>query len=151
METGSTEYMTLHKRLGRILGKPDFCEFCVAPDLSKRFNWAHKHGAEFNEKRENWFRLCVKCHSAYDISPEKRREIGRLGGLTSAGIPRHEYTDEFRAKVSATHKERGIKPPPRKGARNRRWPCPDCGIEYASNWMNRHKENGTCLISNPHN
>lgn len=147
MITGSTEYNTLHKRLGKILGKPNYCQFCGTTNENTKFQWAHKHDAEWNEERNNWYRLCVKCHSAYDITLEQRQEIGRKGGYTSAGIPRHAYTDEFKAKVSATLKEKGIKPPSRKGQTNRRSICEDCGIEYASNWMNRHKENGTCSIS----
>lgn len=142
METGSRDYNALHKRIGRNLQRPDICENCAR---QVKLQWAHVHGAPFADARENWRALCSKCHSAYDISPEQRREIARLGGLTAAGIPRHSYGDEFRAKCSATHKARGIKPPSRKGSTNRRIVCKDCGVEYGSNWLNRHKAIGRCM------
>lgn len=120
METKSREYMTLHKRLGRKHGKPSYCEHCFSIDTEINYQWAHKHEAPYTDDRTNWFRLCLKCHSKYDISPERRREIGRLGGIATAGKPRVPVSEERKAKISATLKAKGIQPPSQEGHRWKR-------------------------------
>lgn len=143
MKTGDREYNTLHKRLGRKLGKPTVCENCGVTGL--RHHWSHIHEAPFTDSRDNWTRLCPKCHTAYDDIPEQRSKNGKAGGYAAAGIPRHEYNEEFKTKVSNTLKSKGIKPPSRKGETNKREVCLDCGVEYGSNWLRRHKTIGRCV------
>lgn len=145
MKPGTREYQTLHKRMQRVHGTPHYCVGCFSYDPEAMYHWAHKHDTPFTDNISNWFRMCPKCHSKYDITLEQRREICRLGGLTAAGVPRHSYTDDFKKKVSDTLKSKGIVPPSRKGARNTRLICIDCGVEYGSNWMRRHKVEGRCV------
>lgn len=84
-------------------------------DTEARYQWAHKHDYPYTDVRENWLRLCPRCHSKYDISPEQRREIGRKGGLKVAGQPRVAVSEERRQKISETLKAKGIKPPSQEG------------------------------------
>lgn len=59
-------YRTLHQWVESRLGKPDTCEFCEKNGLKgKQIHWANKSG-EYRRNLEDWLRLCVKCHKAYD-------------------------------------------------------------------------------------
>lgn len=58
-------YDTIHYRMRRTFGKPSQCEFDQSHE-SGRFHWAHKHEAPWDVERENWIRLCSRCHIRYD-------------------------------------------------------------------------------------
>lgn len=61
------EYNTLHHWINRNFEKSDKCEYCGKDGLSGKFiNWANKNG-KYTKERENWIRLCRKCHYWYDI------------------------------------------------------------------------------------
>lgn len=57
-------YRRLHKRIQRKYGTPKICEHCGRTDLV-RYQWANKSG-NYQENREDWIRLCPKCHYKYD-------------------------------------------------------------------------------------
>src|ERR1035441_7311836 len=48
------------------------CEFCNGE--KGRMEWAQKHGQEGSRKREDWLRLCGKCHRKYDNNHAGERE-----------------------------------------------------------------------------
>jgi len=59
-------YDALHDWLKREFGKPQICEFCSSKDLgSTKYQWANKSG-KYIRIREDWLRLCAKCHYKYD-------------------------------------------------------------------------------------
>lgn len=59
-------YRSLHKWVEKHLGKPHFCEHCKKSDLKHRqYHWANISG-EYIRNVNDWRRLCVKCHKAYD-------------------------------------------------------------------------------------
>lgn len=59
---GST-YDGLHDWVERVLGKPDKCEFCGG---NKHLEWSNKSG-EYKLLKNDWQRLCKKCHCRYDF------------------------------------------------------------------------------------
>src|SRR3989304_10149394 len=59
------EYIYLHHRINKRFGKPIGCELCGNKD-KKVYHWANKTG-NYSEDREDWIRLCPKCHYRYDI------------------------------------------------------------------------------------
>jgi hypothetical protein len=60
------EYRNLHKRVCDKFEKSDTCEICGKDNLKgKQIHWASKNGI-YNEDRENWIRLCARCHWFYD-------------------------------------------------------------------------------------
>jgi len=62
----STNYRALHCWVQSRLGKPNKCTKCSLEDTNtRRFHWAnisHKYKRDLND----WVRLCVKCHAAFD-------------------------------------------------------------------------------------
>lgn len=59
-------YMALHTWVSRVLGKPDTCVSCKRSGLSgKMIHWANK-SRKYKRAKEDWIRLCAKCHYAYD-------------------------------------------------------------------------------------
>ena len=64
-ETGMSN-TALHNWVRRYLGRPDICKHCGRSNLSGHaINWANK-SHEYKRDLEDWLRLCVKCHRAYD-------------------------------------------------------------------------------------
>lgn len=56
------EYRSLHKRINRKFGKSEICEHCGKARLKgKQIHWANISG-NYLEDRNDWVRLCVKCH-----------------------------------------------------------------------------------------
>lgn len=64
-KNGTHEYRNLHKRIERKFGKPYFCEICKTTDNNIIYHWANKTNL-YLEVREDWLRLCPKCHVKYD-------------------------------------------------------------------------------------
>ena len=59
-------YRQLHSWVEREKGKPHYCEHCKNSDLRHRqYQWANK-SHKYLRNLEDWIRLCVKCHIAYD-------------------------------------------------------------------------------------
>ncbi len=59
-------YMGLHKWIGRHFGKPKKCEHC-GTIAAKKFEWANRTG-NYQRGREDWLRLCTRCHRRYDYT-----------------------------------------------------------------------------------
>ncbi len=55
----------IHTWLKRHYGKPNTCEKCGLIG-SRNIDWAKIKGRKYERKRENFWRLCHKCHMAYD-------------------------------------------------------------------------------------
>lgn len=59
-------YFGLHNWVRRTLGKPNKCEHCNDISLNGRqYHWANKSQKYLRDK-DDWIRLCVKCHKKYD-------------------------------------------------------------------------------------
>lgn len=60
------KYGALHMWVVNKLGKPETCEICKKNGLKgHQIHWANKSGKYFR-KLNDWIRLCVSCHGAYD-------------------------------------------------------------------------------------
>lgn len=61
-------YYGLHMWIKRHFGTPTTCEFCGKSNLEgKQINWANK-SHNYRREREDWLRLCARCHKNYDKS-----------------------------------------------------------------------------------
>lgn len=59
-------YRPKHAWIERILGRPDTCEHCNKSGLSgHQIHWANIDH-EYRRVKEDWIRLCAKCHALYD-------------------------------------------------------------------------------------
>lgn len=59
-------YAALHHWVKRQFGAPEKCEFCKKTEKRSGYiQWANKSG-EYERAREDWIRLCAKCHYHYD-------------------------------------------------------------------------------------
>lgn len=59
-------YSAKHYWMSRHYGQPSTCEHCQKPNLTgKKIHWANKSGL-YKREREDWLRLCVKCHFLFD-------------------------------------------------------------------------------------
>lgn len=100
---GSNEYKKIHYEVGRDHGKPSFCEHCKSTDKLK-YQWAHKHASSWSTDRNNWIRLCVKCHDKYDGHPtngfsgKNHSEVSKI--KTSQSVKKHveSLSEEERKK-----------------------------------------------------
>jgi hypothetical protein len=62
----SAGYRSFHHWMNNHYGKPTTCEHCQTGNLTgHRIHWATKT-KELKRERENWLRLCVKCHKLFD-------------------------------------------------------------------------------------
>lgn len=60
------QYIYLHKKIYKLLGKPDICEKCGKSGLfGRKIHWANISG-KYLLIKEDWIRLCVKCHWIMD-------------------------------------------------------------------------------------
>ncbi len=72
----NVSYMGLHAWIRKKLVDPNKCEHCNKkngrfPSGYPFLQWANKSG-EYKRDKEDWLRLCVKCHKAYDMD---RKEL----------------------------------------------------------------------------
>lgn len=58
-------YAGLHQWVKKELGSPSKCEFCAKIAYGHSIHWANK-SHEYKREKDDWIRLCVKCHSQYD-------------------------------------------------------------------------------------
>ena len=63
-------YSALHKWIKQKLGSPNYCEHCKTTK-AKCYHWSNISG-RYLRKVSDWQRLCVSCHSKYDL--ERRKE-----------------------------------------------------------------------------
>ena len=64
-EGNSVSYTTLHKWVRSKFGSPSECEFCDKQGTGRQMHWANVTGLYLQE-RDDWMRLCAKCHKFYD-------------------------------------------------------------------------------------
>ncbi len=65
-EDKEINYQNFHRKIRKLFGEPDTCEYCNKSGLvSCQIHWASKNHV-YSEKREDWLRLCAKCHKEYD-------------------------------------------------------------------------------------
>jgi hypothetical protein len=66
----------LHKWIERNLGKPTTCEHCGKTGLTgHKIHWANKDHT-YQRNIIDWIRLCVDCHTKYDIKNNKKQFYG---------------------------------------------------------------------------
>lgn len=59
-------YNALHTWVSKWYGKPKTCEHCQKTNLvGRNIDWANKSG-RYKRDREDWLRLCKRCHALYD-------------------------------------------------------------------------------------
>lgn len=68
VEANSTYYMSGHKWISRHFGKPNKCDDCGIE--TGKFDWVMTK-PYLSKIREDWRRLCKKCHKKYDIERSK--------------------------------------------------------------------------------
>lgn len=61
-------YHTKHQWINRHYGKPKKCESCGISDPSKWYHWANISGKHVRNRSDYYKRLCVPCHSKYDMN-----------------------------------------------------------------------------------
>ena len=66
-------YGTIHSRIRERYGTPSVCEHC-GDTTSTKFEWANISGL-YNLVREDWARLCCKCHRRYDRGTKNKIEV----------------------------------------------------------------------------
>ena len=69
-------YPAIHAWLKRKFGKATECEnITKCLKTSKNYQWAKLKDKEYERKRENFWRLCVSCHSIYDGKIESDQRV----------------------------------------------------------------------------
>lgn len=101
----SASYIAIHKWISNKLGKPKFCEMCKSTK-EKMYHWSNISG-KYNRKISDWQRLCVKCHSKYDLS--KRKEITIKCKVCSNNIKTKSKKRKFCTKTCSSRYYRRIK------------------------------------------
>lgn len=61
----------IHRWLDVQYGKPNYCESCGNSNESKRYEWANINNHIYNRNRDEFIRLCCKCHRKYDLTDKK--------------------------------------------------------------------------------
>ena len=64
MGDGWTRYMSIHRWVVKILGKPMSCSICKSAS-KKRYEWSNKDH-KYRLNTEDWQRVCSQCHATYD-------------------------------------------------------------------------------------
>ena len=67
-------YRGVHRWMIRTFGTPDTCEFCEKKATGIRMQWANLTSLYLRD-RNDWLRLCVKCHRFYDNFRRENRLI----------------------------------------------------------------------------
>lgn len=60
-------YSGIHMWVKSKLSSPNVCQMCGSNDENKMYHWANISG-EYKRNLKDWIRLCVPCHSKYDMS-----------------------------------------------------------------------------------
>ncbi len=65
------KYSGLHGWVYTVLGNPSKCVFCgKLENRPNHIDWANKSG-EYKREKDDWLRLCRKCHIHYDKERKK--------------------------------------------------------------------------------
>lgn len=106
-------YVSLHDWIKKYFGKANKCDNrnnkILSFECSKKsnnFQWALKKGNKYSRKIEDYFQLCVSCHSKYDrkreikICPIKNcgKKIRRFGYCEKHGIRFKKFGNPFAVK-----------------------------------------------------
>jgi hypothetical protein len=67
-------YSGIHHWIKKKLGSPNYCEHCKTTDKNKKYHWSNISG-KYRRDVDDWQRLCVKCHSKYDMNARKEITI----------------------------------------------------------------------------
>lgn len=93
----------VHRWMEIHYGKPKICEMKGCEGKSIWFDWAKKTGMEYERNRENFLRLCRKCHRRYDLTPEIKAKAEKnlwwARGIKSPG-PWSKYKKEGREIIN---------------------------------------------------
>ena len=65
----------IHKWLNRYYGKANKCEKEDCLKKSSYFEWSLKKGKKYLRKKNNFWMLCRKCHTKYDMTRKRRNNI----------------------------------------------------------------------------
>lgn len=87
------EYSIIHSWLRRQYGAANKCESDSCEGWCVKYHYALRKGFQYKKDRNNFIMLCLSCHLKYDWDESKRQGM-------------RTYTDERRAKVSASRKGR---------------------------------------------
>lgn len=86
----TAEYKALHKRINKAYGQPKECESCGTTE--RKTEWANVSGL-YKEIREDWERLCRRCHMRKD------------GRAYSAPFTGRRHREESKKKTRETMKK----------------------------------------------
>ncbi len=67
-------YRNIHKKIYKLFGNSSICEGCGKRGNNRQIHWANKNG-KYLIKREDWIRLCVKCHIRFDESNKTKKDL----------------------------------------------------------------------------
>lgn len=67
-----SNYVRVHRWINLHFGSPKICENPNCERKSNWFDWCLKTGKKYERKRENFLRMCRRCHRRYDLTPRKR-------------------------------------------------------------------------------
>lgn len=74
------KYSGIHMWVRNNFGLPDTCEHCGNSGLSGKYiNWANVSG-DYKRDREDWKRLCKKCHVKFDDTINRGWATRRAAG-----------------------------------------------------------------------
>ena len=82
------EYRDIHQWLRATYGRPQICEQEQCSGLSKTYDWALKSGMSHKKDKNNYLRLCRKCHGKYDVTDEKKRRLLEIAHTPQAEASR---------------------------------------------------------------
>jgi len=67
----------IHRRVENKYGRPKYCEIYKRVD-KERYDWSNKdHTYKIPIVKEDWQRLCIKCHAIYDTIYNNRKVYGK--------------------------------------------------------------------------
>lgn len=84
------DYEQIHYWLRKNFGSPNICENKDCEQKSNRYDWALKKGFEHAKNKDNYFRMCRKCHVKYDWTEERTNFLIEQGHTESANKKRNE-------------------------------------------------------------
>lgn len=84
------DYEKIHYWLRKNFGSPKVCENTECEHLSNTYDWALKQGFEHAKSKDNYLRMCRKCHVKYDWTEERTNFLIEQGHTESANKRRNE-------------------------------------------------------------
>ena len=104
------EYCRVHNWLREKYGAPNFCENPFCSKISVEYEWAKLKDLPYECKRENFVRLCIKCHRNYDSSLLFKRQLNKKPDIIrpSLAIKIKEIRLQLRMSQRAFAKTLGV-------------------------------------------